>query len=290
MSSEYNSVDPDDFQEQFGTLADFLARLDNQSNIALIADPPSLACPKPRVYIAKNKRKQRSNCNRAYCPSPDCRKGYARKHSSILQNEVALNPLQFYGTLRFNKGHEVTEKKFKAGIRKVTEALRKVKDKKKWSKSNKSIKFQYTTDFTARGIDWNLLLWTTGFRTWRTLKRHLRPIIQRYFCGRKFRIYLKPPKSQVAVVKYSFKDLIDRTGVLMPSEDWRGKRKIGGCRMPSGRKKSDIWAEVRQSWYPEKDHSEDEDEVFILRASISSEDSHPLPDTSTPYDIVGIAV
>lgn len=193
-------------------------------------------------------------------------------------------PFQYVAYLNFNKRSEPTEPQVKHGFRLLSTKARWRGKTKTWQKANKSISFKWAADITRRGIDYNLLLWSSGFETARTLKKYLRPLIALSFPGFRFSLSVQLPRSQKASIKYAYKDLNNRTKILKPSGEWEGKRITGGCRLKNGKTEKDI---SRQLWKEKVFHSQRKPahDTYITRLNTAERRCTPnMPNTGDTLD------
>lgn len=161
-------------------------------------------------------------CNSPTCPCEYCRRIAARRISNKHQHDASIEPMTYYGTLSYSDHANVSDPDRWASIRrKIMQTLR---QHRRRQVTRHSIRLRFRVEFTPDGkADVNIFVKTT-FPSWRSCKAYIRPIIRQASNTNSFKIYLRPPQSQVAVIKYATKDMIDRSTVSCPPSTWKGRR------------------------------------------------------------------
>lgn len=198
-------------------------------------------CPKAK-FLQNPKTKQIfvSTCDSASCSNYRCRMNYRQSNYKAINQINQLNQFQFYSTLNFSR-RKPCEPTFKLGWRKLTQKI--TYQVKKLREKNPQAYFyiKLFTDFTGKGADYNLLIWTNHFTTWQQCKRWFRPLIKKSFPKFNPRLYLQPPESIEAVNRYATGFVKSKNKCFRPPEEWRGKRQCLGSRAPQkGRTKNQL--------------------------------------------------
>jgi hypothetical protein len=175
-----------------------------------------------------------------------CRRKYSAKQSVILQRSFAEQPPDFTFVLEVVDGDPVVDVQMAVYLKNFTQHIRDFR-----KSDGVTFEYEIRIEFKDGHPHCHVTIITPLGWEEQAVKELARGWWVASCPGRQVLVYAKPVRNVVGHAKYVCKDLIDRTGVHMPPDDWNGRK----CRFVRRsahflvRSAEDLWREQRIEWY-----------------------------------------
>lgn len=185
-------------------------------------------------------------CRSQRCPCEVCRRKYSEKQSAILQRSFAEKPPDYTFVLEVVDSEPVVDVQMAIYLKNFTQHIR------DFRKSD-SVAFEYEIRIEFK--DGHPHCHATVITPLGWAEEAVKELARGWWVascpGRQVLVYAKPVRNVVGHAKYVTKDVIDRSEVEMPPDEWNGKK----CKFVRRSAKflvrpaEDLWREQRIDWY-----------------------------------------
>lgn len=214
-------------------------------------------------------------CGSQRCPCEACRRKYAQKEAAILSRSFRDKPPDFNLSLRLTDHQPTTDKQLAGYLKRFTQ---KIRDFRKAYQA--SFEYYINIEFSNGQphmhmtimfpLDWSIYKIKATVKEWWSSSCTERQVIA---------VYCDHVQNVMGLANYLPKNLKDRRHVEMPPEGWNSRtcRLVWRSRGFLTKRKTDLWREQCQEWYPQPIDAQQPDDVAPARPILPADTCQERP-------------